>query len=438
MVYLFFTVLILVLVAYFLNDRELVAPSFLFSLSFFLASFFALINDKKWNIQLGWITYQIISFGIIEFILVCYIVKMIFKYFLIKRKYNNEIIMETVGETNINNSNFRFKLFIIEFLELIFIFIIAKSIKNVTGQTDIVQAINLYNSSTNGFNDLTFTLPTYVKLMQTFISAFGIFEQYIFVRDIIYNKRFEFLLFLVAMIGVLAPTLNGSRGGTIFGLITFIVFLYIVQEEKNGWNNKNNKKYILIGLLVTVILILLLQWSATLVGRNVDSINFEDYISTYIGAEIKNLDIFVKKGIYPIKGTVFGQQTFYTTIQFFMKHGNLNIPLYHLDLPYTVSNGYGLGNVYTTFYPWLYDFGYKGVVILTLIMAFCSELIYEISKTSYKRKVSIFRLFYGGTIAPCIVFSFFSNKFYESLDIIYITISIIIWIIANYFFKELR
>lgn len=39
MAYLFLTTLILSIISYYVNNRELVAPSFLFSISFMLASF---------------------------------------------------------------------------------------------------------------------------------------------------------------------------------------------------------------------------------------------------------------------------------------------------------------------------------------------------------------------------------------------------------------
>ena len=100
------------------------------------------------------------------------------------------------------------------------------------------------------------------------------------------------------------------------------------------------------------------------------------------------------------------------------------------------ANGYGLGNVATTFYPWIYDFGYQGVFWLTLIMSVTSEFIYQMTKRCHRFLAPLSRLFYGGTIVPCIIFAFFSNKFYESMDIIFITLSIIIWIGSNYMFSK--
>ena len=65
---LFFTLVILSVMSYYLNKKDIIAPSFLFSLSFFFASFFALLNDKMWAINLSNETYIVIAGGVEEII----------------------------------------------------------------------------------------------------------------------------------------------------------------------------------------------------------------------------------------------------------------------------------------------------------------------------------------------------------------------------------
>lgn len=424
---LFFTLVILSVMSYYLNKKDIIAPSFLFSLSFLFASFFALLNDKKWAINLSNETYIVIAGGVAEFILVGFITKLIFS-----RSYKKQIISSYSLKVD---KSLTVKMMTIEIVQLIFIYFIIKTIKQITGQANIISAIFVFNSSNNGFIDLDVTLPTYIKLMQTFITAFGVFGEYLFARSIVFEKKFNMVLFFETLIGLLAPLLNGSRGGTIFGLVTFFVFLYMIKRDESN-NLVNNTKYIMYGMVFVGLVLVLLEWSATIVGRNVDSIKFMDYISTYVGAEIKNLDIFINQKFFPINEEIRGQQTFYTVINFLIKHANLAVDPYNLDLPFRISNGYGLGNVATTFYPWIYDFGYQGVFWLTLIMSVTSEFIYQMTKRCHRFLAPLSRLFYGGTIVPCIIFAFFSNKFYESMDIIFITLSIIIWIGSNYMFSK--
>lgn len=131
-------------------------------------------------------------------------------------------------------------------------------------------------------------------------------------------------------------------------------------------------KFVMRITLVLIILLLLLPLTAVLFGRRMD--NWDEYLSIYIGAQIKNLNEFILNNNFPLQTSIFGQQTFFTIIPLVSKLIGLNIPSYKLDLPYQAIGSLSLGNVYTTFYPWLYDFGYKGVFLLTLIMAIVVEL----------------------------------------------------------------
>ncbi|WP_251717093.1 O-antigen polymerase [Lactobacillus agrestimuris] len=426
--YLFFTTLILTAVAYFANHKDWISPSFLFSLSFLFASFFLMLNINNWGNSFDLKTYLVICLGILEFIIVCYLID-----FLSKKTTQKNL--NKFGKIFLLDKGY-LKLLGIEILQLFFILIIVLEIKRVTGQSNISNAINLINKSANGYVIVNYSLPTYIGLMETFNQNVGILGEYLFIRELTLKKHFSWILFLEALIGIFSPMLSGSRGGTIYGLISLAVFTLMIQQRKSNWNSKKNRKYISIIILSVIAVLLLLQWSATLVGRNVASSRMFDYISIYVGAELKNLNGFITTANFPIVGDIFGQQTFYKIILFLIKHVGLRIPIYNLDLPFQFINGYNLGNVYTTFYPWLYDFGYKGVAILIFVMAAVSQWIYKAAKRNSNNFAPFYKLFYGGTIAPCIAFSFFSNKFYEAFDIISIILSIIIWKFLSLLFAK--
>ncbi|KLD60505.1 hypothetical protein WP50_09840 [Lactiplantibacillus plantarum] len=101
-----------------------------------------------------------------------------------------------------------------------------------------------------------------------------------------------------------------------------------------------------------------------LLGREVGSFSKANYLAIYFGAEIKNLDTFIQAGQFPIRphGT-FGAQTFLEFNRTFGKFFGSNATVI-LDLPFQNINGLSLGNVYTTFYAFLYDFGYRGVLLI--------------------------------------------------------------------------
>lgn len=59
--------------------------------------------------------------------------------------------------------------------------------------------------------------------------------------------------------------------------------------------------------------------------------------------------------------------------------------VYELDLPFLRSNGYVCGNVYTTFYAYLYDFGVTGVIVLMILMGLISQVLYQKATKPSKR-----------------------------------------------------
>ena len=172
---------------------------------------------------------------------------------------------------------------------------------------------------------------------------------------------------------------------------------------------------------------------AILLGREVTTSSF-DYLAIYLGAEIKNLDIFIRGNRFPITNDIFHTQTFIFISSFFGKiFGAKNIS-YKLDLPFQGVNGFDLGNVYTMFYQFLYDLGYIGVFLFTLIMAFIIQIIYSKAKSYQDNgKVSYSILLYGYCVNTLIL-AFFSNKFYELVANTSIVYVVLFWIILNILF----
>ena len=88
-----------------------------------------------------------------------------------------------------------------------------------------------------------------------------------------------------------------------------------------------------------------------------------------------------------------------------------------------------MGNVYSTFEPYFLDFGLKGVVIISYIMGMFSQYVYGRVKyisNSKNRYIDYNAILYGYIYFP-IVFSFFSNKFFEmvfSIRLIYYTFAL--------------
>ena len=179
--------------------------------------------------------------------------------------------------------------------------------------------------------------------------------------------------------GLATPLLTGARGDSIVFLIALTILGYFIVKEQHNWNSANTK-YVVLGIIGAILFVFVFEWSASLVGRNMENSNLGEYISTYMGAEIANLNEFIKNRSFPIKEEIFGQQTFVTILPTLSRVFRFALPDYKLDIPFQILNGHNTGNVATMFYSWLYDFGYMGIGILTIVVSGVGEVCYKFAK----------------------------------------------------------
>ncbi|HFI0078032.1 TPA: O-antigen polymerase, partial [Streptococcus suis] len=113
------------------------------------------------------------------------------------------------------------------------------------------------------------------------------------------------------------------------------------------------------------------------------------------------------------------------------RHGSQSIIL---KLPFIRYNGiYELGNVYTTFYQFLYDFGYIGVFVLTAIISIYYTTSYRYVKKQAPALSLKMNLFIYAYLFNDLIMLIFSNRFYETV----LNINTIKTFIAVYLIKGL-
>ena len=87
-----------------------------------------------------------------------------------------------------------------------------------------------------------------------------------------------------------------------------------------------------------------------------------------------------------------------------------------LVLPFVDVDGFGTGNVYTIFYMFMYDGGYPLLFFYTILMALITSFSYRYVKNvrfkKYYNTINIPLIIYS-QIAFTVLFSFFSDRFYE-------------------------
>lgn len=88
------------------------------------------------------------------------------------------------------------------------------------------------------------------------------------------------------------------------------------------------------------------------------------------------------------------------------------------NLDFNSVNGYPLGNVYTTYYPFLLDFKYGGLM-LVILASLIINVLYKRIHNVFKRNrinINLSFLFFSYFIGR-VFLMFFSNNFYEGIAI---------------------
>lgn len=429
MLYLLVIILFFLLIlAYYMSNKEIVAPSVLYSFSFFFCSVFALLNYKNWDLHISLNTFAIVGLSVFEFIIFTFVIHKAFS--LIGNNHKQSVEKFNIDTTMNSYPIFNtYVLYVLVLIQIINIILLWRSLISATGQS-LLGAMTAYNSDyLSGDNGIS--IPRFLTYTSTVNIGTAIYAEYFMSKILVSTKKIDLRLFFITLLGIVTSFSYGARGGSINLIITFGVFYFINYLKQN---KKINFKMILSIMLAIIIVLILLNWSANYLNRNGVSENSFEYISTYVGAELSNLDSFVKMGFFPLHDGRWGQYTFGNLISNLTNIFNWSIPKLTNIYSYRIVNNYNLGNVYTTFVPWLCDFGYKGIFYLTLLMAFIAQSCYELAMRSTKHSME-WILFYGA-ISPGILLSFFSNKFYEQINTSLIYYLIIWYVLKHVFFIE--
>lgn len=295
------------------------------------------------------------------------------------------------------------------------------------------EMISLYDVMTKFwteiFSELNVPIPLLYRIGNPITQGFGYLIVYIFIHNYVATKRIDKLHLLIILLLCLNIILNGSRS-TIFRIVTMMLITFYVLYNKQNNVRRGNIKFLLKSLLIVIFSGTFFIALLSLMGRENDLDMFH-YIFIYVGAPLVNLDnylAFRPDGSY---ATIFGEQTFrglYAYIAKIISDESLIFPT--IDQFTFSNNGLEIGNVYTTFYSFIYDFEYVGFIPLILIIALYYVFTYQRLKTrAIKTNKVHFSLFIYAYLFNDLIMLAFSNRFYTTvLDIGFIKIVIFSYI----------
>lgn len=403
---------VILLVDYITSGKNLSRPSISYIGGFLLCAIVA----YNWRVEWG---LHKLSYGTLYFIvggaLLYFVVEFVyFKMYPIKTK-----------EIDVSSDCFipikPIKLLLFFIFQIIAFYLFSKAKMAIAGTDNLAEALGQLNEETK-FQGIALKIPAYARIPYYFCRSTGyiwaiLLPFYMFKsREYRIQKFLIILNFLACMVGVF---LSGGRMGFVFYLIPMMIFFYIIYQNSVHWRGGFFSKKVMI-ILVGVLFLLGTFWSGIgeAMGRKETKKLANEIFAIYCGAEIKNLDDYIR---FPYKqkdeGEHFGQYTFKGM------YGSIfdrTFKLHHRssDLDFNGYGYYSLGNVYTTYQDYYIDFRYWGIWLAGL-MSLVTAFFYRKAICSHfweNGRMTLGILFYA-YIANMPLLCFFANQFWGKFTI---------------------
>lgn len=432
---LIFMLLVLFYVSYISCDKDIMAPSVIFIAPFILAVICAAVYSNQWYLDLSIKTFLSILFGSITYVYISLLTHLLFKKKIKviddSYKFSNSIIIV---------SNIKVVITII--FQVLSLFFVIKSMRSslsligVTGNLSTIMYSFRYYSM---FSDKGISLSGIATNMRIISIGLTYIWIYILINNKLlkYKNRFnELLLFISIVLGILNSIILGARGEALQLLTAIIVIYFCLRRRNNSF--KADLKFSQIFKLCLLMIVVLMSFKSfgTFLGRDsVITVKASpiDEVAKYLGAEIKNLDIVLNQSMN--KPRIFGEQTFSVLWNWLNSSFDMNISVPNI-LIFRKVNGISLGNVYTLYYPLIYDFGYLGMIIAIAFVAFVIQLFYENMYLETKMRIINYKIIVYSYIMFLLFFSFFGEKIFSSLLNFTFYKYLIVWYLMTKFVKN--
>ena len=407
----FLTVILLISVM--TSSGSILNPQVLFISGFTLSIGYAFFYIKEMQLDLCTETFFVLFAGIFTFFIVSILCQKI-GAIREKKVINADSVRGFFQNGDNNRVNVDFWKFIVFLMiNMLSVVLFVRYLRAFSGKNNISEAIRYFDYAKK-FTAQNVDVPGLVSVLRMASAVIMYICIYLLAHQLIYHyKQNRLLIYLNILISCINTILSGGRSGILEFIFGFFVMAYFIYKAKYDYKKKIPSKVVIFILLAVLLAVPVFYLSAALMGRGKQTDIFH-YICIYLSGEIKNLDIFIRKGIF---GTdISKSQTLISLRLTILPKLGITGWSSKLDLPFVHVDGFGTGNVYTIFYMFMYDGGYPALFFYTIMMALIASLSYRyVISTRYKKyygAVNIPLIIYS-QIAFSVLFSFFSDRFYE-------------------------
>lgn len=437
---LIFLILCMFYWSYFYMDKDFASPAIMFVAPFCIALVCAACYRDKWELNMHSNTFAVILGGCFEFVLICFLIHVsLGKRIRQKVQQINEEI--EVGPQTIYVE--LWKVIVVILIQVFSVYVVSKSMRSSLGQYGIggdFTMIMYYFREYHMFSDYDVGLSSLASNTRLFSIAVTYIWIYIVCNNYICREEIKNLapMLISISLGIVNSVILGSRGEAIQIIVAVIVIFLFLQRKYNAW--KVNIKFTQLLLITLIVMGLMFGFKVAgdMLGRSAVvtySTSAVDEVAKYLGAEIKNLDIFLNSPI--TRYQVAGSQTFGNMLGWIDQKFDLGWNI-ETVLPFQKVNGISLGNVYTVFYAYIYDFGYIGIVVLTMLVAIITQLIYEYVSIEKKKNKINFKIIINSYVLFLVAFSFFGERFFSYILNTSFIKYLLIWNFMIWFVTKLK
>lgn len=390
---LFGIVLIYILLILNLHGGDLFYPPIIVLLSFAFSLSFVIVEMSKWDGITSFDAFFVFWIGLTAYMFGSFFAESV----MMKLRIGKECCELNISHKDINTVKIIPKIESIVTLGIIVFEIIVfvnyyldvrRSAASIGKFSDLGTMIGLYRNA-GVYGELEVSISGFSLYGFMAMTAISYLYLYIIIARIVIEKRKISMRWLILNIIPIflfcgCSILTGGRNPLIQLLVAAFMMFYLLYRRFHGISRRFNRKFAIKLAGIVMVALIIFSNMRGLVGRT-NTMSLFDYLAMYIGAPIKLFDMFIQNP--PSKSHDFwGQETFINVwiwIGTFLKNEKMTSLI--MNKEFRTYNGRQLGNVYTAFREYYFDFGIAGVIILPFIHANFFTIFYNKIKMGYKK-----------------------------------------------------
>lgn len=358
--------------AFWANQKDIMAPSVVLTGVFIISTFVAILNVDKWQVNYSWEACLILSIGIILF---CF-TDAITRSFTKKKKIEYT--------TNLSNNIIevsKIRTWLIIIVDIFIVYLVYQEVLRIAAtNTWFDNAFYAYRMLTSHSEDADPEQLMDGKINQAMkiVIVSGFMYAFFYINNILTDKTRwkKDLYYLIPPILLCVMTLITGVRTNILRLFVFCLICgYILFRSKQNWRKIILNKFIKISILSISAILITFSILQDFLGRNVGgSTDQYTVISNYVGAPIIHFNQYIQNP--PAPNQVYGQETFAGVWNVLYKLG-ISSKTYSAHEEFRRLTYSDYGNVYTLFRRFIQDFGFEGMCIMTIFLSYFLSNIYN-------------------------------------------------------------